>query len=113
MPRSTALIALLALADRRTDEQIEADAEIEHLSRDEPDELVRAFQDAVASCGTFFDLWARRNNLPPPPCPGHTAQELTGRDLVAEAVTQVVSRQVFLMRRRKVLADDAQLLLPA
>lgn len=106
-PRYSVNPALLALAERRTDEQIEADAEIERISRDEPDEIVKAWQDAIGACGTFFDLWARRNNLPIPPCPGHAAMELAGRDLVAEQTTLVVSRQVVLFRRR--ITTDEQL----
>lgn len=97
--------ALLALTELRSPEQIEADAEIERSSRDEPDEVVKAWQDAIGACGTFYDLWARRNNLPAPPCPGHAAMELAGRDLVAEQTTLVVSRQVVLFRRR-ITADE-------
>jgi hypothetical protein len=94
-------MTLLALTERRTDEQIEADAEIERISRDEPDELIRYLHDGIGAAGTFYDHWYKRNNLPPPPCPGCIARELLGRDLVAEATSQEISRQIVSARRQR------------
>lgn len=104
---------MLALAERRTDEQIEADAEIETISRDEPDELIRKLQDAVGACATFVDYWYARNNLPAPPSPFAIAMELMGRDLVHERTMEVISHQVVRVRRARkvelsVFAADAQ-----
>lgn len=94
--------ALLALAERRSDEQIEADQEIERISRDEPDELIRSYQDGVAAAGTFFDLWVRRNNLPAPPCPGCAARELLQTDLVAVETMRVATGRLRAARRQRV-----------
>lgn len=105
---------MLALADRRNDEQVDADEEIERFSRDEPDDLIRKLQDAIGACGTFFDAWYQRNNLPSPPNPGAIAMELMGRDLVHERTMRIVSSQVVIARRSRratlsVLASESQL----
>lgn len=105
---------MLALADRRTDEQIQADAEIDLTTADERDELVRYWQDAVGACGTFLDHWYQRNNLPSPPNPATYAMEMMGVDLVAEASLHTVSREVVTARfqkrsRVRVLAAEIQL----
>lgn len=104
---------MLALAERRTDEQIEADAEVETISRDEPDELIRKLQDAVGACATFVDYWFARNNLPAPPSPFAIALELMGRDLVHERTIELVERQIYEGRRRvkaelRVVGTDRQ-----
>jgi hypothetical protein len=107
---------LLALADLRSPEQIEADEEIERSSKDEPSPLMRAYQDALAACGTFFDLWSQQNNLPAPPCPGCTERELASTDLVAEATMRAVNGSLLALRRERVtsmrvLSQGAQLAL--
>lgn len=104
---------MLALADLRTAEQVDADGEIDRLSLDESDELVRKLQDAVAATATFVDYWHRRNNLPHPPSPYAIVMELMGRDLVQERTMEVVSHQVVQARRTRklemsVLARDIQ-----
>lgn len=107
---------LPSLAELRTEEQIEADAEIERTSLDESDELVRKLQDAVAATATFIDYWYQRNNLPHPPSPYAIVMELLGRDLVHERTMEVVSHQVIQAKRSRklelsVLATESQLAL--
>ena len=107
-PASFARNALLALADLRTPEQVEADAEIDASNRDETDELVLRFQSAAAETASFLDYWYAHNNLPSPPSPFAYVMELMGRDLVAEETMQVISRQV--IRRKSGNAAQLSLL---
>jgi hypothetical protein len=86
----------LALMDP---EQAEADEEIDHLSRDEPDPIERKRQSAIAECAEYFDLVAMVNNQPRPECPGCETRAFAERDLVAEAtIAELTAR---LSRRHR------------
>jgi hypothetical protein len=105
---------LLALADDRTPEQVEADEEIDRTLFEDPRKIMRAWQDAVGAAAGFFDLWAETNNLPPPPCPGHAASELMFIDLSADLTIAFIHRQIREARRQeraqlRLLADTVQL----
>ena len=89
-----------AVGDRRTAEQRVADLELEQEGCDEPDQVERLRQEAVALCSEFFAVLKQRNNAPAPECPGCAAYGLERRDLVAEQTMRVILGGLRRKRRR-------------
>ena len=93
------------LPDMRSDVQREADAGIDHVSRDEPDSLTRLRQDIIALVTEYDDRLAARNNVPLNGCPGCEARMLAQVDRVAEAE----ERTVRSMLRAKAAQREVQI----